>query len=124
MSAPKASLGVILDRDSVDRDDLDFGGLCKTLPQWRLYDTCEPAPVAERMAGAAVVVANKVVLDAALLKGAPDLRLVCVAATGTNNVDVAAARTLDIPVWGLASQGAVLAAVALFLFTRPTPPPD
>lgn len=98
MSVPKASIGVILDRDSVDRDDLDLDGLCETLPEWRLYDTREPAAVAERMVGAAVVVANKVVLDAVLLKGAPGLRLVCVAATGTNNVDLAAARSLDIPV--------------------------
>ena len=31
---------------------------------------------------------------------------------------------LDLPLWALAAQGVVLAAAALFLFTRPAPPPD
>jgi glycerate dehydrogenase len=45
-----------------------------------------------------LVVTNKVVLDRALLASAPRLRLVCVAATGTNNVDLATARELGIAV--------------------------
>ena len=98
MNLPRDSVGVLLDRDSLDRGDLDLGRLRNTLTDWRLYDTRDPMPVAERMAGAGVVVSNKVVLNAALLEAAPDLRLVCVAATGTNNVDLAAAARLGIPV--------------------------
>ena len=98
MNVPKDSIGVFLDKDSVDRGDLDLDELIETLPQWRLYDTCDPTGIAERMMGAAVVITNKVVLDAARLNAAADLRLVCVAATGTNNVDLAAAARLDIPV--------------------------
>ncbi|MEN8174822.1 MAG: NAD(P)-dependent oxidoreductase, partial [Pseudomonadota bacterium] len=37
-------------------------------------------------------------LDRETLRACPDLRLVCVAATGTNNIDVAAARELGIAV--------------------------
>ena len=39
-----------------------------------------------------MVVSNKVVLDRPLLEQAENLRLICVAATGTNNIDLAAAR--------------------------------
>ena len=98
MNPPKDTVGVLLDRDSLDRGDLKFEVLRETLPEWRFYDTCEPDRVAERIAGATVVVTNKVVLDARLLEGASALRLVCVAATGTNNVDLVVAQGLRIPV--------------------------
>ena len=49
-----------------------------------------------------MVVTNKVVLDRDTLAGAEDLRLVCIAATGTNNVDLAAARELGIAVTNVA----------------------
>ena len=45
-----------------------------------------------------VAVTNKVVLDAAALAAATDLQLICVAATGTNNVDLAAAAERGIAV--------------------------
>lgn len=90
--------GVFVDRDSVDRGDLDCSPLTRTLSEWRMYDTTDPVPVRKRIAGAAVVVSNKVVLDDELLGEAQGLRLVCVAATGTNNVDLDAAGRLGIPV--------------------------
>jgi len=91
-------LGVFLDRDSLDHDDLDFGALTDTLPDWRMYPATEPHQVAERIAGAGVVISNKVVLDEAVLTAAPELKLIAVAATGTNNVDLAAAARHDITV--------------------------
>ncbi len=90
--------GVFVDRDSVDRGDLDFSPLTRTLSEWRMYDTTDHVPIRTRIAGAAVVVSNKVVLDDELLGEAQGLRLVCVAATGTNNVDLDAANFLGIPV--------------------------
>lgn len=99
MDTNSASPGVFLDLDSVDRSDLDLAGLRSALPEWRMYETVDSTPVAERIAGAQVVVTNKVVLDAELLEAARDhLHLVCVAATGTNNVDLEAAARLGIPV--------------------------
>ncbi len=91
-------VGAFLDQDTVDRGDLDFSLLRRVLPAWRLYDAGASVPVPERVAGAAVVVSNKVVMDEALLAGAPELKLVCVAATGTNNVDLDAAVRLGIRV--------------------------
>jgi len=98
-------LGVFLDRDSLDLEDLDFGRLEAVLPQWRMYPQSEGARVAERLAGASVVVSNKVMLDAAALNQARDLKLICVAATGTNNVDLVAAGALGIRVCNVRAYG-------------------
>lgn len=91
-------LGVFLDRDTVDRGDLDLAALLGVLPDWRLHTYTSPDQLAERLAEATVVVSNKVRLDAAAFAVAPQLRLVCVAATGTNNVDLDAAQRHGVTV--------------------------
>lgn len=91
-------LGVFLDRDTVDRGDLDLAALLGALPDWRLHTYTQPEQLAERLARATVVVSNKVRLDAEAFAAAPELRLVCVAATGTNNIDLEAAQRRGITV--------------------------
>jgi glycerate dehydrogenase len=91
-------LGVFLDRDSLDRGDLDFGGLDRVLPNWRHYPATAPAEVAGRIETAEVVISNKVALDAAAIRQAPRLRLIVIAATGVNNVDLDAAAARGITV--------------------------
>lgn len=90
--------GVFLDRATVDRDDLDFTNLEACLPDWDFYPQTAAADLLPRLQGAQIVVTNKVRLDAATLAQAPELRLICVAATGTNNVDLKAARQRDVVV--------------------------
>lgn len=51
------------------------------------HDTTAGDAVVERIADADVVVTNKIRLTADRLRGAPRLRLICVAAAGTDNVD-------------------------------------
>ncbi|MGB3781004.1 MAG: D-2-hydroxyacid dehydrogenase [Tunicatimonas sp.] len=63
-----------------------------------LHDTTPPEQVVERLRGQQVAITNKVVLDRAILDQLPDLRLICVAATGTNNVDTDYARKRGIAV--------------------------
>jgi glycerate dehydrogenase len=91
-------LGVFLDRDSLDHNDLHFDALNATLPMWRMYPATGPEQIAERIADAEVVISNKVVLDEKALAAAPKLKLIAIAATGTNNVDLAAAARLGISV--------------------------
>jgi len=116
-------LGVFLDRDSLDRNDLDFSGLDRVLPNWRYYPATAPAEVAARIESAEVVISNKVVLDAAAIRQAPRLKLIGVAATGVNNVDLPAAMARGITVCNCRGYGtpAVVQhvfALLLALYTR------
>ena len=52
----------------------------------------------ERCADADIIITNKVKIDAALLDKLPNLKLICVAATGTNNIDLEKAAALNIAV--------------------------
>ena len=53
---------------------------------------------ATRLQGANVVITNKVRITREVLEACPDLKLICVAATGTNNIDLKAAAERGIPV--------------------------
>jgi glycerate dehydrogenase len=90
--------GVFLDLDSVHRGDLELADLEATLPSWRFYEKTPPQQVAERVRQAHVVISNKVPLTRQVLIQAPHLSLICVAATGTNNVDLDAAAEKAITV--------------------------
>ncbi len=116
-------LGVFLDRDSLDCNDLDFSGLDRVLPNWRYYPSTAPTEVAARIAEAEVVISNKVVLDATTLHQAPRLKLIGVAATGVNNVDLSAAAAQGITVcncrgYGTAAVVQHVFALLLALYTR------
>jgi glycerate dehydrogenase len=65
---------------------------------WAAYPSSRPEEVVSRLEGAAVVIVNKVRLDAAVLAGLPDLRMVSVSATGTDNVDLSVCRERGIVV--------------------------
>lgn len=54
--------------------------------------------VEARLQGATIAIVNKVVLSGDLLRRLPNLKMVAVAATGTNNVDLATCRELGIVV--------------------------
>lgn len=62
------------------------------------YTTTPPDQVVERLAGAQVAITNKVYIGEAEMAALPDLELICIAATGTNNVDLQAAERRGIPV--------------------------
>ena len=115
--------GVFLDYDTMRPEDLQFGGLEATLSTWRTYGKTSPEEVAARIGDADVVVVNKVVLDRQTLTSSSRLKLVCIAATGTNNVDLEAAAELNIPVcnvrgYGTAAVSQHVMALILALSTR------
>lgn len=60
------------------------------------FDRSGPDEVAERIAAADIAITNKAPLNAAAIAGAPRLRMVAVAATGTDIVDLAACRERGI----------------------------
>jgi glycerate dehydrogenase len=64
--------------------------------RWAEYPRTAAGEIVERIADATVVIVNKVPLSGATLAQAPRLRLVLVAATGTDNVDLEACRERGI----------------------------
>jgi glycerate dehydrogenase len=93
---------VFLDYATVSfNGDLDPARLQQALPQVRLLDHTTQADVAAAIAGAGVVVLNKLRLTRETIAGATDLKLIVLAATGTNNVDLDAARERGIGVCNL-----------------------
>ena len=89
--------GVILDSDSFNRGDLDTAALDNALDHWTHHRSTMPDEVPKRLEGYEVVVTNKVVIDATAMESSA-LRLIVVAATGTNNIDLAAAARRGITV--------------------------
>ncbi|MCX2779491.1 D-2-hydroxyacid dehydrogenase [Microbulbifer thermotolerans] len=90
--------GVFLDTLTMKLEELDTSALEASLDHWDFFETTAAEETAARIAGADVVVSNKVVLDRPLIESAPNLKLICVCATGTNNIDLEAAEARSIPV--------------------------
>ncbi|MEO4046255.1 2-hydroxyacid dehydrogenase [Pseudomonas sp. CAU 1711] len=114
---------VFLDQASLDLGDLDMGPLEQCFGELIRYPRSGAGQVVERLRGAQVAISNKVRLDAASLAACPELKLILVAATGTNNIDLAAARARGITVancqgYGTASVAQHALALLLALATR------
>lgn len=73
-----------------------------SLGDLKLYDTTKPEEVDERIADCDVVIVNKVEIRKNNIEQAKNLKLICVAATGVNNVDVDYATSKNIPVKNVA----------------------
>mgnify|MGYP001054899250 CR=1 FL=1 len=91
-----------------------------TLGDVTVYPTTTSEETAERVRDAEVIVTNKVVINDAVMEAAPSLKLICVAATGTNNIDHDAAQRRGISVKNVAgySTDAVVQHTFSILFYR------
>lgn len=76
---------VFLERNSLGTD-VDLSAY-SSIGEVVTYPIAEETLNSERIADADVVVLNKIKVDAKLLDGAKNVKLVCLTATGTNNVD-------------------------------------
>ena len=65
---------------------------------WVEHAMTSQAQVSARLAGATIAIVNKLVIDAAIIAALPELQMIAVAATGTNNVDLEACRARGIVV--------------------------
>lgn len=111
---------VFLDTASLDLGDLDLQPLRQAFGELVLHPASAPGEIAGRLREANVAISNKAPISAETLAQCPDLKLILVTATGTNNVDLAAARERGIAVancqgYGTASvaQHAILLLLAL-----------
>lgn len=72
------------------------------LGELKTYPTSTPEEAEARVAEAEVLIINKIRVTEALMAKAPGLKLICEAATGVNNIDLAAAERRGIPVRNVA----------------------
>lgn len=89
---------VFLDYGSVTRGDMDCTALEQAVSPWEYHDETDADQVLERIRGAEVVVCNKFSLNREIITAATQLKLICIAATGYNNIDLKAAAERGIPV--------------------------
>ena len=76
---------VILDKKTLG-DDIDLSPI-RNISDTVEYDGTSPDKVAERIVDADVVVINKIKLNESNLSSAKNLKLICIAATGYDNID-------------------------------------
>ena len=86
---------VFLDEYSIGGADISA---IKALGDYTGYDITHRNQILERSKGAEIIIVNKTILDADTIAALPDLRLICVAATGMNNVDLEAAAAHGVEV--------------------------
>jgi len=89
---------VFLDYKTVDSGDLDLSPISDLLPELIVYENTKNEEIAERIKFAEIIIINKIDLDASLLSKAQNAKLICLVATGTNNVDLVSAKSLGIAV--------------------------
>jgi len=80
------------------------------------YANTTDEKIIERCQSADIIITNKVLLSESVLKQLPQLKLVCIAATGMNNVDLSAAKALGITVNNVS--GYSQASVSQYVFAQ------
>ncbi len=68
-------------------DDLDMSALAD-FGDVITYQTTAPEETLSRLQEADIIITNKVVISAEMMDASPQLKLICIAATGMNNVDL------------------------------------
>ena len=96
---------VFLDHATLDLGDLDMQVLHDSARRLTLHAGTRPEQVVQHIADHQVVISNKVVIDEQVMLACPQLKLILIAATGTNNVDLAAARRRGIAVYNCQAYG-------------------
>lgn len=90
----------ILDAQTLG-EDMDLSKF-KKFGELSIYPTTTPDQVSERISQQDVIITNKVVLNEANLKAAEKVKLICLTATGTNNIDLDYTRSRGIVVCNVA----------------------
>jgi len=110
--------GVFLDLETVDNGDLDREAVSRSLPHWEWHEFSTAEQVTGRIGQADVVISNKCVVDRPAIEAATRLKLIALAATGTNNVDLDAASDHGVTVCNIrdyASDAVAQHAITLML---------
>ena len=104
---------VVLDGYCKNPGDISWEPLT-SLCETTIYDRTEPEQLLERIAGADIVLSNKVVITAEDMDKCPDLKCICIPATGYDHIDCAAASERGITVCNVPEYGAFSVAQHVF----------
>jgi len=83
--------GIFLDAVTVDRSDMDMSGISAVLAGFKVNALTKQNDVISQIKGKQVIISNKVKITEKILTLSQDLKLICIAATGMNNIDLQAA---------------------------------
>lgn len=89
---------ILLEQDTLAADDLDLTALEESFEKFTAYATTGVDEMASRIGNAECVIINKLPVSATLLRALPQLKLICVIATGVNNIDIEAATAQGVGV--------------------------
>lgn len=92
---------IILDADTMG-SDIDFSPIRAVVSELEVHQRTSANELAARVAGADFILTNKVVIPASVMDG---LKGILVMATGTNNIDMAAAAERSLPVLNVVNYG-------------------
>ena len=87
--------------DALTFGDTDLSAFEK-LGNVKIYKTTTKQQTKQRITDADVIVTNKVVITDELMRDTKNLKLICVAATGMNNIDLSSAKKMGIEVRNVA----------------------
>lgn len=82
-------------------DDIDLSAF-EQFGEVKVYANTSPEDVVARIHDSEIIITNKVVLNSSNLEYAPQVKLICVAATGTNNIDLKYTQSRNIIVSNVA----------------------
>ena len=100
--------------DAATMGDVSFEPIA-CLGEFVAYGSSTPEEARERVKNLDVVIVNKVLVDKQLIDSAPELKLICISATGVNNIDVDYALSKGIPVRNVAGYSTDSVAQSTFM---------
>ena len=100
--------------DAATMGDVSFEPIAR-LGEFVIYDSSTPEEARERVKDVDVILINKVLVDRELIDSAPNLKLICISATGVNNIDVEYAASKGIPVRNVAGYSTDSVAQSTFM---------
>ena len=100
--------------DAATMGDVSFEPIA-SIGDFVAYESSTPEEARERVQDLDVVIVNKVLVDKQLIDAATNLKLICISATGVNNIDVDYAATKGIPVRNVAGYSTDSVAQSTFM---------
>ena len=100
--------------DAATMGDVSFEPIAR-LGEFTTYSSSTPEEARERVKDVDVIIINKILVDKQLIDSAENLKLICISATGTNNIDVEYAASKGIPVRNVAGYSTDSVAQSTFM---------